>query len=176
MRTNVKKTLGTLGAAALLTGGALAAPSTAFAGPIGECDPGTSQVKTVFQSSNQEPAGSDRTTNTGTTAGTFDVSVSSTKSNSATTSGEVSLSVEAIAASVNATLGYSVTTSQEWSAGSVLTSQPLEPGQSVIVDYGFETLTVLATQQNCDSTGNWQDGESTLATLPQGTYKNYTIG
>lgn len=176
MRTNVTKTLGTLGAAALLTGAALAVPTSAMAGPIGECDPGTSQVATSFQSSNQESAGSDRTTNTSGVTQTYDVSVSSTKTNSATTSGEVGFSVEAIAASVNATLGYSVTTSQQWTSGSVLTSQSLAPGQSVIVDYGFETLTVMATQQTCDSTGTWQNGESTLATLPQGTYKNFSIG
>lgn len=176
MRTNVKKTLGTLGTAALLTGGALAFPSSAFAGPIGECDPGTSQVKTTFQSSNQEPAGTDRTTNTSGATQTYDVSVSSTKSFSATTSVDVGFSVESIVASANANLGYSTTTSQSWTSGAVLTSQSLAPGQSVIVDYGFETITVAATQQNCNSNGSWVDGESTLATLPQGTYKNFSIG
>ncbi|PSL37766.1 hypothetical protein CLV49_1373 [Labedella gwakjiensis] len=175
MRTNVKKTLGTLGTAALLTGGALAFPTSAFAGPIGECDPGTSQITTSYQSSNQEPAGSDRTTNPGPGVQTLDVSVSSTKSTAATTSAEVGFSVEAIAASVNATLGYSVTTSQAWESGTVLKSQELQPGQSVIAEYGFETLTVMATQQNCDSTGTWQNGESTLATLPQGVYKTFTV-
>lgn len=175
-RTKIARTLGSFGAAAGLVAGAIAFPTAAMAGPIGECDPGTSKIVTTYQSSAQSPAGTDRTTNTGSTAQSFNVTVSATQSYSATTSASVGFSVDAIAASVNGSLGYSVTTTQDWSAGSALGNAVLQPGQSAIVDYGFETLTVIATQQNCDSTGTYQSGESTLATLPQGTYKNFNVG
>lgn len=175
MKKNTARTLASVGGVTGLLAGALAFPAAALAGPIGECDPGTSQIVTAYSSEGRSPAGTDRTTNTDGTVGTYDVTVSSSKSYSATTSAEVGFSVDAIAASVNGSLGYSVTTSQEWSAGSTLGGQELQPGQSVIVNYGFETLTVTATQQNCDSTGTWQNGEATLATLPQGTYKEFSV-